>query len=94
MCIRDSSTTRLHGNSACRFSNPEFRVLRAEGDFVAAADFPGNFFRPLWTAKDVVQRTRRGFAHHPREGMGMGATASGPTGAKDEYVVTYCRVRV
>ena len=24
----------------------------------------------------------------------MGATASGPTGAKDEYVVTYCRVRV
>ena len=30
----------------------------------------------------------------PRVGMGMGATASGPTGAKDEYVVTYCRVRV
>ena len=25
--------------------------------------------------------------------MGMGATASGPTGAKDEYVVTYCGVR-
>jgi hypothetical protein len=25
--------------------------------------------------------------------MGMGATASGPTGAKDEYVVTYCKVR-
>ena len=25
--------------------------------------------------------------------MGMGATASGPTGSPDEYVVTYCRVR-
>ena len=25
--------------------------------------------------------------------MGMGQTASGPTGSPDEYVVTYCRVR-
>ena len=67
---------------ACRFSNPEFRVLRAEGDFVAAADFPGNFFfRPLSTAKDVsCSATRRGFAQRPTRRHGNGSHRFGPDG--------------